>query len=93
MRSLYASAFSPFTPALVLAALGAVFLALCQLIWYSVFGATRNGRRLASPFPEGTSFPLQREGVVLMLTYSELFQFCLVVIGIIGLFFQATKKK
>jgi len=28
-----------------------------------------------------------------MLTYSELFQFCLVVIGIIGLVLQATKKK
>ena len=29
---------------------------------------------------------------MLMLTYSELFQFCLVVIGILGLFFQAKKK-
>jgi len=28
-----------------------------------------------------------------MLTYSELFQFCLVVIGIIGLVLQAHKKK
>ena len=27
-----------------------------------------------------------------MLTYSELFQFCLVVIGIIGLCIQAKKK-
>lgn len=29
---------------------------------------------------------------MLMLTYSELFQFCLVVIGIIGLFLQAKKE-
>ena len=29
---------------------------------------------------------------MLMLTYLELFQFCLVIIGIIGLFFQAKKK-
>ena len=29
---------------------------------------------------------------MLMLTYSELFQFCLVVIGIVGLFIQAKKK-
>ena len=29
---------------------------------------------------------------MLMLTYSELFQFCLVIIGIIGLFLQAKKK-
>lgn len=27
-----------------------------------------------------------------MLTYSELFQFCLVIIGVIGLFLQAKKK-
>lgn len=27
-----------------------------------------------------------------MITYSELFEFCLVVIGIIGLCFQAKKK-
>jgi len=27
-----------------------------------------------------------------MLTFSDLFQFCLVVIGIIGLFIQAKKK-
>ena len=50
------------------------------------------GRRLAPPSQEGTSCPLRREGVVLMLTYSELFQFCLVIIGIIGLFLQAKKK-
>ena len=36
--------------------------------------------------------PPPQEGVMLMLTYSELFQFCLVIIGIIGLFFQAKKK-
>ena len=28
-----------------------------------------------------------------MVTYSDLFQFCLVVIGIIGLVLQITKKK
>lgn len=28
-----------------------------------------------------------------MVTYSDLFQFCLVVIGIIGLVFQITKKE
>lgn len=36
--------------------------------------------------------PPPQEGVMLMLTYSELFQFCLVIIGIVGLFFQAKKK-
>ncbi len=42
--------------------------------------------------PGGDFLPPPQEGVMLMLTYSELFQFCLVVIGIIGLFFQAKKK-
>ena len=41
--------------------------------------------------PGGTSCPSKR-GVMLMITYSELFEFCLVVIGIIGLCFQAKKK-
>ena len=55
-------------------------------------GVAIYGRRWAPPSQEGTSCPLRREGVVLMLTYSELFQFCLVIIGIIGLFLQAKKK-
>lgn len=42
--------------------------------------------------PGGDFLPPPQEGVMLMLTYSELFQFCLVVIGIVGLFFQAKKK-
>ena len=42
--------------------------------------------------PGGDFLPPPKEGVMLMLTYSELFQFCLVIIGIIGLFFQAKKK-
>ena len=36
--------------------------------------------------------PLRKEGV-LMLTYSELFQFCMVVIGIVGLVIQVHNKK
>ena len=49
-----------------------------------------NGRRLALHF--GGSFcPLQERGVMLM-TYSELFQFCIVIISIINLFIQIKKK-
>ena len=71
------------------------FLAFSTRLCYPICGAastTVQGRRLAPPSQEGTSCPLRREGVVLMLTYSELFQFCLVIIGIIGLFLQAKKK-
>lgn len=34
-----------------------------------------------------------REGGDLMVTYSELFQFCLVLIGFAGLIFQICKRK
>ena len=71
-------------------------------LWYPVprkepsFSAARNGRRLAPPRPEGKLLAPSsstEEGVVPMLTYSELFQFCLVVIGIVNLVIQLTKKK
>ena len=42
--------------------------------------------------PEGTSCPSRKEGL-LMLTYSELFQFCMVIIGICGLFIQVLNSK
>ena len=34
-----------------------------------------------------------RKGVVDMVTYNELFQFCLVLIGLAGLIIQTIKKK
>jgi len=47
---------------------------------------------LATPLRRGTSAPSARGGEAMEITYSELFQFCLVIIGIIGLFIQAKKK-
>ena len=44
------------------------------------------------PSDQGGSFFAPGKGVLLMLTYSELFQFCMVIIGIISLFIQAKKK-
>ena len=46
------------------------------------------------PSSGGSFLPpdLTKEGL-LMITYSELFQFCLVIIGICGLFIQVYKKK
>jgi len=44
--------------------------------------------------PEGTSCPFRdSEGGDTMVTYSELFSYTLVIIGIIGLVIQITKKK
>ena len=34
-----------------------------------------------------------RKGEMLMVTYSELFQFCLVILGVVALVLDATKKK
>ena len=36
---------------------------------------------------------LRGKGVVDVVTYAELFQFCLTLIGIIGLVYQMTNKK
>ncbi len=41
----------------------------------------------------GDFCPLQRKEGVRMLTYSELFQFCLVIIGILNLVLQFRNKK
>lgn len=43
--------------------------------------------------PGGDFLPPPRKEGVLMLTYSELFQFCMVVIGIVGLVIQVHSKK
>ena len=55
----------------------------------------RNGRRLV-PFSLGGTlyflFPLLERRVVLMVTYAELFQYSLVLIGIISLVLAIKKK-
>lgn len=57
------------------------------------FSAASNGRRLA-PRQGAASCPLNfGKGGCSMVTYSELFQYTLVIIGIIGLFIAAYKKK
>ena len=61
-------------------------------------GAAIYGRRFVSPFLFRRGLlnrpsPKQGEGVDTMVTYAELFQFTLVIIGIIGLIVQITKKK
>lgn len=46
------------------------------------------------PLQPGGDFlpPLRKEGVS-MLTFSDLFQFCMVIIGIVGLVIQILNKK
>lgn len=67
----------------------ALFIEVC----YCFSGAASNGGRLA-PGQGAASCPLiLGKGGCGMITYSELFQFCLVIIGICGLFIQVYKKK
>ena len=48
-------------------------------------------RQAVGPHYRGNLFP--RKGGSAMVTYSELFQYTLVIIGIIGLFIAVNKKK
>ena len=57
-------------------------------------GVASNGRRFAPNFGGDTSHPRPlRKGVVDVVTFDELFQFCLVLIGVISLVIQIVKKK
>ncbi|MEY8388578.1 hypothetical protein AALC17_15040 [Oscillospiraceae bacterium 38-13] len=68
-------------------------LALCVEVWYGVFGAAIDGGRLALD-KGATSCPLIfGKGGCPMVTYSELFAYSLVIIGLCGLFIQVYKKK
>ena len=86
-------------PVTLLAAAWPVFVAFCPMLWYSVsrkelsFSAASNGRRLA--LLTGGSFlpPDPWKGGLLMITYSDLIQTGILVVGIIALFIQANKKK
>ena len=59
-------------------------------------GCHHNGRRLC-PLSQGVillcPLSLCGKGVVGLVTYDELFQFCLVLIGLAGLIIQIIKKK
>ena len=58
-----------------------------------VFSAAINGRRCA-PSTGAASCPLiSRKGGCHLVTYDGLFQYTLVIIGIIGLFIAVRKKK
>lgn len=50
-------------------------------------------RRLASPIRRGLLAPFTGKEGDAMLTFSDLFQFCLVIIGVCGLFIQVYNGK
>ena len=68
-------------------------LVFCGEVWYGFLGAAIDGGRLA-PGQGAASCPLiLGKGGCPMVTYSELFAYSLVIIGICGLFIQVHKKK
>ena len=66
-------------------------LVFCRYLCYSCFGAASNGRRLAL-FYGGSFFAPDSKGGDGMVTYADLFQYTLVLIGIVALVIQAKKK-
>ena len=67
---------------------GLPFVESCDIL-FSVLAS--NGRRLAL-FYGGSFFAPNSKGGDDMVTYAELFQYTLVLIGIVALVIQATKK-
>ena len=67
-------------------------VAFCRRLWYAVCGATNNGRRLALSRRGQLLLPPAGEGGCPMVTYSDLIQLGILIVGIIGLFMQAKKK-
>lgn len=70
-----------------------ITLDFCRTVCYADRGATSNGRRLAL-FHGGSFLPPDvRKGVLLMVTYSDLIQIGILIVGIIGLFLTAKNQK
>ena len=84
----------------VLVTPGTVFVAFCWKLWYAgnrkeiSFSAASNGGRLAL-LTGGSFLPpnLLKGGLPMMVTYSDLIQIGILIVGICGLFLQVYKKK
>ena len=73
----------------------AVLLAIWRKVCYSVYGATSTTVGGSPRFYGGdTSLPpIAREGVMVMVTWEGLFQFCMVIATVIALVIQAYNDK
>ena len=77
----YKTELTPFHPCVILSV-----VLRCQVLPNTVGGWPL--LRGAASFAPG-----RKKGGGAMVTYSELFQFCILIVSIIGLVIQATKKK
>ena len=73
----------------------AVLLAIWRKVCYAVYGATSTTVGGSPRFYGGdTSLPpIAREGVMVMVTWEGLFQFCMVIATVIALVIQAYNDK
>ena len=68
-------------------------LAFCHSLCYAVDGATSNGRRSAPIIGGSFCAPAFQRGGVRMVTYSDLIQIGILIVGIIGIFMMYKNQK
>ena len=68
-------------------------LAFCHSLCYAVDGATSNGRRSAPIIGGSFCAPTFQRGGVRMVTYSDLIQIGILIVGIIGIFMMYKNQK
>lgn len=68
-------------------------LAIFRNLCYAVDGATSNGRQSAPIIGGSFCAPTFQRGGVRMVTYSDLIQIGILIVGIISLFIAANNKK
>ena len=68
-------------------------LAFCHSLCYAVDGATSNGRRSAPIIGGSFCAPAFQRGGVQMVTYSDLIQIGILIVGIIGIFMMYKNQK
>ena len=89
---LFAS-LSPADQAEIIAFWGRFLLRFFDRCAMVISGTASNGRRLALGQGAASCPLILRKGGCPMVTYSDLFQFCILIVGICGLFIQVYKKK
>ena len=73
-------------------------IAFCRILWYPFYGATDKRQAVCPSAHQGAILLapcFYGKGGCLMVTYSDLFQYTMVLIGLVGLFIAAwnIKKK
>lgn len=62
-------------------------------LWYVIYGAVNTGRRVSLSIGGNYLPPDIQKGGLTMVTYPDLIQIGILIVGIIGLFIAADRKK